>query len=266
MALDDVAIRAMSKLPEDRFPSAGDLGRAAQAALRGEKTTAPERTVATGAAATRVAMATQAEPRAERPETVATRRLAPKTTAEPRHRRRSLALAVGGLLAVAIAVMVPIVAGGGGGSSPSVASQDSNRPAPKRRSRPKPPPDALSESELIAKADAICEASQNAYRSVRSKVGEETPDVAYSVTLLGISTRGVERFKRLVPPPGLRADFKRYVRAQERVKRYDEEALKAAEAGGASAYLAARASRDDEEAERYELARAVGLEVCSPNR
>ncbi|MGV1048432.1 MAG: hypothetical protein ACOYD4_07910 [Solirubrobacterales bacterium] len=29
MALDDVVVRAMSKQPGDRFPSAGDLGRAA---------------------------------------------------------------------------------------------------------------------------------------------------------------------------------------------------------------------------------------------
>ena len=55
MALDDVAIRAMSKEPEDRYPSAGDLGRAAVAALSGSHPDLPERTVATGAAATRTA-------------------------------------------------------------------------------------------------------------------------------------------------------------------------------------------------------------------
>ena len=52
MALDDVVVRAMSKQPDDRHPSAGDLGRAAVAALSGAPVTVPERTVATGAAAT----------------------------------------------------------------------------------------------------------------------------------------------------------------------------------------------------------------------
>ena len=43
MALDDVVIRAMSKQPEDRYPSAGDLGRAAVAALSGSQPDLPER-------------------------------------------------------------------------------------------------------------------------------------------------------------------------------------------------------------------------------
>ncbi|HVE68519.1 MAG TPA: serine/threonine-protein kinase, partial [Solirubrobacteraceae bacterium] len=49
--LDRVLWRALAKRPEDRYPSAGDLGRAALAAAAGEHVTEEERTVATGAAA-----------------------------------------------------------------------------------------------------------------------------------------------------------------------------------------------------------------------
>jgi len=48
---DAVMARALAKRPEDRYPSAGDLGRAAAAAAAGEHVTVEERTVATGAAA-----------------------------------------------------------------------------------------------------------------------------------------------------------------------------------------------------------------------
>ena len=50
-ALDDVVARAMAKPPDERYPSAGDLGRAAQAAVSGEAPSQPERMVARGAAA-----------------------------------------------------------------------------------------------------------------------------------------------------------------------------------------------------------------------
>jgi serine/threonine protein kinase len=48
---DRVIWRALAKDPEERYPSAGDLGRAAQAAARGEPVTESERSVARGPAA-----------------------------------------------------------------------------------------------------------------------------------------------------------------------------------------------------------------------
>src|SRR3954469_2534142 len=48
---DRVMARALAKNPADRYPSAGDLGRAALAAARGESVTESERSVAVGPAA-----------------------------------------------------------------------------------------------------------------------------------------------------------------------------------------------------------------------
>jgi serine/threonine protein kinase len=89
--LDPVIRRAMAKDPADRFPSAGDLGRAAVAAARGEAVTEPEHVVGSGEAA-------------PLPETV---RLSqdprlPPTDPQPRPRSRGRALAfVLALLAIA---------------------------------------------------------------------------------------------------------------------------------------------------------------------
>jgi hypothetical protein len=49
--LDAVVGRAMAKRPSDRYPSAGDLGRAALAAASGQRAREPERAVGVGAAA-----------------------------------------------------------------------------------------------------------------------------------------------------------------------------------------------------------------------
>jgi PASTA domain len=107
----------MAKDPADRYPSAGDLGRAAVAATRGEAVTEPEHVVASGEAA-------------PLPETV---RLSsdpalPPTDPQPRPRRRRrrrrllaallVLLVLGGLGAAAL-IEVPRLSGSGKTDKPS---------------------------------------------------------------------------------------------------------------------------------------------------
>jgi serine/threonine-protein kinase len=274
MALDDVVIRAMSKAPEDRYPSAGDRGRAAQAALRGEAPILPERTVATGAAATQTAETVQAEEaarakraseidhtRGESMSDARTERLQDPPAQSPSSRRRAL-LGIGAVALVAIAAAVVAIASGGGGSDPKGATRASTGGPATVKEKPKP----LSKSELIAKADAICEDSKSTYVSVYSPEKEEIPDEGYAATLAGISQRGVNRFRALDAPASVEPAFSKYVAAQERVMRYDRQALEAAQSEDAEAYVAARERRDAEAGERYDLAREIGLEQCSTNR
>jgi serine/threonine protein kinase len=276
MALDDVVIRALSKSPDDRYPSAGDLGRAARAALRGEAPAVPERTVATGAAATRTTETIAAKAGETKPpprETEPTRRLADDSSTSSRaaseSSRRRWALAGGVAALAAVLVVVIILVGGGGGSTPKGSGQaDAEATTPtaeKTKPAPKPEPKTLTRSELINRADAICEDSQNVYKSVRSQALEESPDVGYAATLVGISERALRRLRALDPPPNLADEFKSYVEAQRLVALNDRQALAAAEGNDAENYVAARERRDSEADERYRAARAVGLQVCSAN-
>ncbi len=251
-ALDEVAIRAMSKEPDDRYPSAGDLGRAARAALSGSAVAIPERTVATGAAATR-----EGEPPTQRlPE-------APKS----RSSRRGLLLGAGALALVAAAVLAIALTSGGGGDAASgeTTSAQTVKETKPEKPKPKPRPATLSAATLISKGDGICTDSQEAYKAYRGEFpnGENEASVGYSQLLVGISGKAVRRFEELKPPPALKQDYVAYLKSQKRVAKWDEDALRAAEKEDLSAYLDIREKRDASEGERKALAEAVGFHVCS---
>ncbi len=277
MALDDVVVRAMSKLPDDRYPSAGDLGRAALAALSGEKPVVPERTVATGAAATRESpvSARATEPTAE------TRRVEaePDTRLSSRgksSRRGRLALG-GALIAVAAIVVAVIALGGGdpgldtdaGGPPASGAASGGSKvstTSAKTESGKKAEPESLSRAELVERADQVCKSSQRRYLELRDIEREYLADVPYSQALVEFARARVRGLRQLTPPQSLAEPYREYVKAQERVYDTDVQALEAAKDGDAAGVEAARDRRDAEDSLRTGLAREIGFAVCSTPR
>ena len=269
MALDDVVIRAMSKQPGDRYPSAGDLGRAAMAALRGEQPTVPERTVATGAAATRETVspepATVAPPAETQSPEPPTRRMD-----DAQGNRRRLVLALTGAAIVAIALAIGAIAVGGGGDSDLGSAGGDKSPVGQKAGQsgatePKPEPEPLSRSELIAEADAICADSRDRYLAINDPEREDSADVSYAKALVRIARPRIHGLQGLTPPPRVAGAYGEYVEAQERVYATDQQALAAAREGNAAGVEAARERRDEEDRLRERLAQKIGLEVCSAN-
>jgi serine/threonine protein kinase len=269
MALDDVVVRALSKEPGERYPSAGDLGRAAVAALSGERPALPERTVATGAAATRESR--RPEPPAEAP----TRRL--RDASDMDHiragsksdaRRRRFGFAAAALVLVAAVAALAIAVGGDGGSDGDRGQGDDFSVAAGAAERrgggePEPTPRSLSRSQLIAEADAVCEQSKSRYLEVRDVGSEYAADVTYAEALARFARARVRGLRSLAPPPALAGPYREYLDAQERVLATDRQAVRAARQGDAASVEAARERRDSEDALRERLAREIGFEVCS---
>jgi YVTN family beta-propeller protein len=119
-ALETVVRRALAKDPDDRFPSAGDLGRAALAAVGRQTPARPERRVATGAAAPAEAE-TAASP--DQAPTVPAER-PPAEPVPPRRgaRRPAWVWALAAVPVLALAAIAAALLSGGGGDDPGTTA------------------------------------------------------------------------------------------------------------------------------------------------
>ena len=143
-AFDPVIRRALAKSPDDRYQSAGDLGRAAEAAAAGRDVEEPERVVARGDAAP-VEVPTRESPRHERE----------ATTRLPHRRRRVLAVLATALAAAAAAVIAVVALSGDG--DPDNAARGT--PTPTATPAPRGDPSVVATVPFGTRPNAIVSAA-----------------------------------------------------------------------------------------------------------
>jgi hypothetical protein len=204
---DAIISRAMAKDADERYLSAGDLGRAARAAAEGTRVAQVERSVAAGEAAPATAHADAAPPTpagATRPATPSPR--APR-------RRRSLVLVAAALLAAAGAAAV-LLAGGSGDERPARLSKDQYQDQVLDASRPFTRQAALTTNlpaHVLKPQDALKAAAQLAtYRKATDRLIASLQHMTPPADITGVHRRviaDVVRIRGHIADAGAAADF-----------------------------------------------------------
>jgi serine/threonine-protein kinase len=244
-AFDPVVARALAKRPQDRFPSAGDLGRAALAAAGGEPVTEPERRVATGEAATPTMVRGLEEGEGT------TAELARRYAREAARRRRQQ-VRTGWRSRVPSLLLIGAAIAAGVGASILLADDGADEPSPALRF-------------LIGRADEICAESRGRYQPVAAR-RPATPDgIARQYDeLAAISQDALVLLRGLSPaPPEVRGRWQDYLRLRRRSVNYLRAARDAAEDRNQLSFDQALRRNAAEGPRRFAAARDVGLEQCS---
>jgi hypothetical protein len=244
-ALDPVLARALAKRPENRYPSAGDLGHAAEAAAAGRPVTQPERRVATGEAAT------PTRTRALELGEGTTADLARRYAAEERKQRRAqVKTGWRARLPILIGVAAAIIAGVGA-SLLMAGDEEPEEASPAVRL-------------FIGQADEICAESRGRYNAAATPQPRTTTEaVGYADRLARISQDALALLRDLNVPEEVRADFRDYLLLRrafvDRLRAARDAAARDDPAGFAAAFERLHSTSRL----RYRAARRVGLNQCS---
>ncbi len=246
-AFDRVIARAMAKRPEDRYPSAGDLGRAALAAAAGREVTISERWVATGAAAgeaPRLMLENEEGSTGDLARRYAheepTPRLGTGLPSSRRRRPRVPPALIFALIGAVVGVGVYLIERpGDSGASPQL-------------------------KRLIGRADEICTESRGLFNAAASGRIETFAEAARQVERQReISEAALRQLRRLNAPEEISGVWSAYLRLRVVQIRRLEQARAAALAGDNLAYQRAQRNLSRGRRYRFEAARAVGLRECS---